>query len=69
MKAVHLNKGSGIQSFFSTSKVNKNTILYICPFAVYYLRYAVRSVFIISRISAKERDKKYSVKSPQRYKM
>jgi hypothetical protein len=28
MKAVLLNKGSDIQSFFSTSKVNKNTILY-----------------------------------------
>ena len=40
------------------------TFKYLCPFAVYYLRYAVRSFFIISRISAKERDKKYSVKSP-----
>ncbi len=30
----------------------------LCPFAVYYLRYAVRSFFIISRNSAEERDKK-----------
>ncbi len=30
----------------------------LCPFAVYYLRYAVRSFFTMSRISAKERDKK-----------
>jgi hypothetical protein len=41
----------------------------LCPFAEYYLRYAVRAFFTLSRISAKERDKKYSVKWPQRYKM
>jgi hypothetical protein len=46
---------------------NGGTKLILCPFAVYYLRYAVRSFFTLSRISAKERDKKYSVKSPQRY--
>ncbi len=37
---------------------NTGTLFILCPFAVYYLRYAVRSFFIISRISAKERDKK-----------
>jgi hypothetical protein len=41
---------------------------FLCPFAVYYLRYAVRLFFTLSRISAKERDKKYNVKSPEGFK-
>ncbi len=28
-----------------------NTVAILCPFAVYYLRYAVRSFFTMSRIS------------------
>jgi hypothetical protein len=48
--------------------LNSGTLVILCPFAVYCLHYAIRSFFTLSRISAKERDKKYSVKSPQRYK-
>jgi hypothetical protein len=31
-------------------RLRKNTLV-LCPFAVYYLRYAVRSFFTLSRIS------------------
>ena len=40
---------------------------FLCPFAVYYLRYAVMSFFTISRISlaeGKTAGQKYIVKSP-----
>jgi hypothetical protein len=30
---------------------NNDTLLHLCPFAVYYLRYTVTSFFTISRIS------------------
>jgi hypothetical protein len=55
------------KNIMSQSFLNSGTLVILCllcPFAVYYLRYAVRSFFIISRISAKEREKKYSVKLP-----
>ncbi|MFN9905853.1 MAG: hypothetical protein ACK56F_06970, partial [bacterium] len=52
------------QTFIVINSAALFSLKILCPFAVYYLRYAVRSFFIISRISAKERDKKYSVKSP-----
>jgi hypothetical protein len=55
-------------AFQKTDAKNITSEKILCPFAVYYLRYAIRSFFTLSRISAKERDKKYSVKSPQRYK-
>jgi hypothetical protein len=33
------------------TNTNKITVYLLCPFAVYYLRYAVRSFFTMSRIS------------------
>jgi hypothetical protein len=34
--------------------MTKLTLDFLCPFAVYYLRYAVRSFFTMSRISLAE---------------
>jgi hypothetical protein len=34
-----------------TSKFSGKMLLFLCPFAVYYLRYTVMSFFTISRIS------------------
>ncbi len=36
------------QGFYSS---NSSTVIFLCPFAEYYLRYAVRSFFTMSRIS------------------
>ncbi len=42
---------------------NLGTLIFMSFCRILSLRYAVRSFFIISRILAKERDKKYSVRS------
>jgi hypothetical protein len=39
-----------LSTFFCRTMLPK-LVIFLCPFAVYYLRYAVRSFFTLSRIS------------------